>query len=197
VNIKLNPKKCVFGIPLDKLLGFLVSHRGIEANPDKIKAIEKMQMQPQRTSPILVTPRYREPLLLYLAATPQMASVVLVAEREEPVPAKEKAASTLAKATQHTSLAKDTSLTKVATLANDKHLAEEKSLPKASQEGTLDEPPDKTQGEAPPAPKTTCPVQRPDYFVTTVLCDAREHYPMQQKLLFTLLITSRHKSHYF
>ena len=43
VNIKLNPAKCVFGVPSGKLLGFLVSHRGIEANPDKIKAIEKMQ----------------------------------------------------------------------------------------------------------------------------------------------------------
>ena len=46
VNIKLNPAKCVFGVPSVKLLGFLVSHRGIEANPDKIKAIE--QMQPPR-----------------------------------------------------------------------------------------------------------------------------------------------------
>ena len=43
VNIKLNPAKCVFGVPVGKLLGFLVSHRGIEANPDKIKAIEDMQ----------------------------------------------------------------------------------------------------------------------------------------------------------
>ena len=37
VNIKLNPAKCVFGVPSGKLLGFLVSHRGIEANPDKIR----------------------------------------------------------------------------------------------------------------------------------------------------------------
>jgi hypothetical protein len=42
VNIKLNPAKCAFGIPSGKLLGFLVSHRGIEANPDKVKAIEEM-----------------------------------------------------------------------------------------------------------------------------------------------------------
>jgi hypothetical protein len=42
VNIKLNPAKCAFGVPLGKLLGFLVSHRGIEANPDKVKAIEEM-----------------------------------------------------------------------------------------------------------------------------------------------------------
>jgi hypothetical protein len=43
VNIKLNPAKCAFGVPLGKLLGFLVSHRGIEANPDKVKAIEEMR----------------------------------------------------------------------------------------------------------------------------------------------------------
>jgi hypothetical protein len=41
VNIKLNPAKCAFGVPSGKLLGFLVSHRGIEANPNKVKAIEE------------------------------------------------------------------------------------------------------------------------------------------------------------
>jgi hypothetical protein len=39
---KLNPDKCVFGVSAGKLLGFLVSHRDIEANPEKIKAIEAM-----------------------------------------------------------------------------------------------------------------------------------------------------------
>src|SRR3954464_6075245 len=124
-------------VPSGKLLGFLVSHRGIEVNPDKIKAIEKMQ-DPKRIKdvqrlngcittlgrfisrlaeralpffkllkksgpvewtpeaeaafkdlkkylaepPILVTPREKEPLLLYIAATNQVVSVVLVAERE-------------------------------------------------------------------------------------------------------------------
>ena len=38
-KMMLNPAKCVFGVPAGKLLGFLVSHRGIEANPEKIKAI--------------------------------------------------------------------------------------------------------------------------------------------------------------
>ena len=40
INLKLNPEKCVFGVPSSNLLGFFVSHRGIKANPDKIKAIE-------------------------------------------------------------------------------------------------------------------------------------------------------------
>ena len=34
-NIKLNPKKCVFGVLKGKLLGYIVSERGIEANPEK------------------------------------------------------------------------------------------------------------------------------------------------------------------
>ena len=41
-QMKLNPDKCVFGVPAGKLLGFLVSERGIEANPDKIKAITSL-----------------------------------------------------------------------------------------------------------------------------------------------------------
>jgi hypothetical protein len=40
---KLNPDKCVFVIFAGKLLGFLVSYRGIEANPEKIRAIEAMR----------------------------------------------------------------------------------------------------------------------------------------------------------
>jgi hypothetical protein len=35
-GVKLNPEKCVFGVPRGMLLGFIVSERGIEANPEKI-----------------------------------------------------------------------------------------------------------------------------------------------------------------
>ena len=41
-GIKLNPKKCVFGVPRDMLLVFIVSERGIEANLEKISAITRM-----------------------------------------------------------------------------------------------------------------------------------------------------------
>ena len=33
----LNPVKCAFGVGFGKFLGLMVSKRGIEANPDKIK----------------------------------------------------------------------------------------------------------------------------------------------------------------
>ena len=45
-NMKLNPSKCVFGVSSGKFLGFMVSHRGIEANLDKIQAI--LNMEPPR-----------------------------------------------------------------------------------------------------------------------------------------------------
>ena len=38
-NTKLNPAKCAFGVSAEKFLGFVVNHRGIEVNPDKIKAV--------------------------------------------------------------------------------------------------------------------------------------------------------------
>jgi hypothetical protein len=40
---KLNPNKCVFGVPFAKLFIFIMSHRGIEANPEKISAITNMK----------------------------------------------------------------------------------------------------------------------------------------------------------
>ena len=42
-NMKLNPNKCAFGVSSGKFLGFMVSHKGIEANPNKIQAILDMK----------------------------------------------------------------------------------------------------------------------------------------------------------
>ena len=46
-DMKLNPSKCAFGVSSGKFLGFMVLHRGIEANPDKIQAI--LDMKPPRS----------------------------------------------------------------------------------------------------------------------------------------------------
>jgi hypothetical protein len=137
-NIKLNPEKCVFGVPRGMLLGFIISERGIEANPEKITVITKMgpirdlkgvqrvtgclavlsrfisrlgkkalplyrllrklehfswTLEAKEAldklkatlanSPILVPPTTVEPLLLYVAATTQVVSAVLVVKRAE------------------------------------------------------------------------------------------------------------------
>jgi hypothetical protein len=137
-NIKLNPEKCVFGVPRGMLLGFIISECGIKANLEIIIAITKMgpirdlkgvqrvtgcltalsrfisrldekalplyrllkksehfswtlEAEEALTkfkatlskSHILVPPTTGEPLLLYVAATTQVVSVVLVVERAE------------------------------------------------------------------------------------------------------------------
>src|SRR4051812_14992165 len=137
-RIKLNPEKCVFGVPAGKLLGFLVSERGIECNPEKIAAIEHMS-KPRNlkdvqkftgclallsrflgrlgekviplynlmkktdkftwtsqadeafkefkrmlsNAPVLAAPIEKEPMLLYIAATTRVISIVMVVERPE------------------------------------------------------------------------------------------------------------------
>jgi hypothetical protein len=137
-NIKLNPEKCIFGVPRGMLLGFIVSKCGIEVNPEKIAATTNMgpihdlkgvqrvtgyltalsrfisrlgekalplyrllkksehfswTLEAKEAlaklkatlfnSPILVPPTIGEPLLLYVAATTQVVSAVLVVQRAE------------------------------------------------------------------------------------------------------------------
>jgi hypothetical protein len=127
-----------FGVPAGQLLGYIVSQRGIEANPSKIKAIEALEPPTQlsdvqkfagcsaslsrfasrlgkkamplyqlmkktyhfiwsqraddafndlkralSTTPVLAAPAPREPMLLYITATPWVISIVIVVERTE------------------------------------------------------------------------------------------------------------------
>jgi hypothetical protein len=181
---KLNPTKCIFGVPSGLLLGLMVRYRDIEANPAKIDAIRKMakpsnnkdvmkltgmmealgrfisnlgekglpffkllkkadkfvwENQAQKafealkesltTPPVMTPPIPKETLLLYISATSNVVSMVLVAEREE-------------------------------------------------------------EGQA-------YPVQRLVYYASDVLADAKTHYTQPQKLIYALLITSRKLQHYF
>jgi hypothetical protein len=135
---KLNPEKCVFGVPSGKLLGFMVSQHSIEANPTKVDAIHRMNRPTGKkdvmkltsmmvtlgrfisklgenglpffkllkksdkfkwtdeadqaleelktfltTPPVMVPPTPNKTLLLYISASTQVVSVVLVAERPE------------------------------------------------------------------------------------------------------------------
>lgn len=183
-RIKLNPKKCVFGVLSGQLLGYLVSARGIEANPDKIKAIlamkeptnvrgvlqlagrvaalsrfvgrmgekalpfyqqlkksEKFEWTPEASKafadlkhtlanpPVLTAPHEHEPMFLYIAATKQVVSTVLVVERAE--------------------------------------------------EG-------KAHG-----------VQRPVYYLSEVLTPTKQRYPHYQKLAYGVYMTAKKLKHYF
>jgi hypothetical protein len=41
-RVKLNPEKCVFRVPCGMLLGYIVSQRGIEPNPEKLATLDRM-----------------------------------------------------------------------------------------------------------------------------------------------------------
>jgi hypothetical protein len=137
-RVKLNPEKCVFGMPRGMLLGYIVSQRGIEANPEKVAALERMgpirdlkgiqrvlgclaalsrfisrlgekglplyrllkkherfswtveaqealdKLKASLThASILTPPQDSEPMYLYVAATTQVVSAVIVVERAE------------------------------------------------------------------------------------------------------------------
>nr|KYP64356.1 Retrovirus-related Pol polyprotein from transposon 17.6 [Cajanus cajan] len=97
-NMRLNPEKCVFGVQGGKFLGFMITSRGIEANPEKCKAIIQMQ-SPQTvkeceeafqnfksfltTPPILQRPDHNTDLLLYLAVAENAISAVIVQEHQK------------------------------------------------------------------------------------------------------------------
>src|SRR5215216_23535 len=213
INLKLNLEKCVFGVPSGKLLGFFVSHREIEANPDKIKAIEQihaprtvkdvrlltgciaalsrfisksaeralpffkilkkegpMKWTPEADAalqelkaylssvPTLVAPRPQEPLLLYLAATNQVVSAALVAQRE------------------------------VEEAESEQITAESERDQDSNEHGNESNPKDAARKKM---------MQHPVYFISSLLQGARSRYSGVQKLIFGLIMASRKLRHYF
>jgi hypothetical protein len=182
--VKLNPKKCVFEVSQGMLLGYIVSQRGIEPNPEKVTALERMgpirdlngvqkvlgclaalsrfisrlgekglplyrllkkyerfswTVEAQdaldklkATLPhalILTPPRDGEPLYLYVTATTQVVSAVIVVECTE-------------------------------------------------------------EGQ-------TLPVQRPVYYISEMLSETKARYPQIQKLLYVMVLARRKLRHYF
>ena len=42
-KLRLNAEKCAFGVGAGKFLGYLITHRGIEVNPDQIEAVKHLK----------------------------------------------------------------------------------------------------------------------------------------------------------
>jgi hypothetical protein len=183
-NMMLNPTKCIFGVPAGQLLGFIVSHRGIEVNPEKIEAIldisrpndlkdvqrltgcmavvsrfisrlgekalrlYKLMKKSDEfvwtdeaddalkdlkrvlsTALVLAAPEDQEPMLLYMAETNRVVSIVIMVEHKE----------------------------------------------EAQEYG----------------------IQRPVYYVSEVLTESKQRYPHYQKLAYGVFLASRKLRHYF
>ncbi|GKV17685.1 hypothetical protein SLEP1_g28154 [Rubroshorea leprosula] len=69
---KLNPLKCTFAVESGKFLGYVVSKKGIEVNPEKVQAVQ--QMEP---------PKMGESLYLYLGVTEEAVSSILLREENK------------------------------------------------------------------------------------------------------------------
>ncbi|KAH9792469.1 hypothetical protein KPL71_004135 [Citrus sinensis] len=94
-KMKLNSEKCAFRVESRKFLGFIVSHRGIEANPEKIQAIVQMR-SPRNlkeiqsltgklaalTSTLVVHAREADVLFLYMAISDHATTSIIVREEE-------------------------------------------------------------------------------------------------------------------
>jgi ribonuclease HI len=150
-----------------------------EWTPEADKAFAELKRY-LTSPPIMVAPAFREPLLLYIVATPRTASAVLIVERDAQVIAKEKVGPPSQGAPREEEVAAPLEESPAAT-----------SLAKPPSPGDAPKPPEEGMLEG------VIKVQKPVYFISTVLRDAWERYTMQQKLLYTLLVALRKLRHYF
>ena len=81
-RMRLNSHKCVFAIEAGKFLGFVLTHRGIEANPDKCKAILEMKSPSSVNDVQRLTGRIAS-LSRFLAASARKASPFFQLLRKE------------------------------------------------------------------------------------------------------------------
>ena len=181
--MKLNPTKCVFGVPAGKLLGFIVSERGIEANPEKIRAIQSLK-KPEELADV-------QKLTGCVAALSRFISRL----GEKAIP--------LYKLLKKTDF-----------LWNQEADAAFEALKKQLPEAPILAAPGPKEpillyvAAGPQAVSAVVvverkeegkenPVQRPVYYVSEVLSEAKQCYPHWQKLVFGVFMASRKLKPYF
>jgi hypothetical protein len=181
---KLNPNKCVFGVPSGKLLGFIISQRGIEANPEKISTITSMK------APTSI--KYVQKLTGCMAALNRFISRLgerglpffKVLKHQEKFVWTPEADQALAQLKDF--LSKPPILTAphkgeqlLLYLDATTHVVNTAIVVEWQEDGHA------------------YPVQRPVYFVSEVLSESKARYQPVQKLLYAVFITSRKLRHYF
>jgi dsDNA-binding SOS-regulon protein len=180
---KLNPNKCVFGVPSGKLLGFIISHRGIEANPEKISAITSMKAPTcikdvqKLTGCMAALNRFISKLgergLPFFKLLKHQEKFAWTPEADQ---ALSQLTDLLSKPPVLTTPRKKEQL--LLYLAATTHVVST-AIVVEQQEG----------GHA-------YPVQRPVYFISEVLLESMARYQPVQKLLYAVVITSRKLRHY-
>jgi hypothetical protein len=183
-HLKLNPNKCIFGVPSGKLLGFIISHRDIEANPEKISAITSMKAPTcikdvqKLTGCMAALNRFISKLgergLPFFKLLKHQEQFTWTPEADQ---ALAQLKDFLSKPPVLTAPRKKEQL--LLYLAATTHVVSTTIVVERQEDGHA------------------YPVQRPVYFVSEVLSESKARYQPVQKLLYTVLITSRKLRHYF
>jgi hypothetical protein len=181
---KLNPNKCVFGVPSGKLLGFIISQRGIEANPEKISGITSMKAPTcikdvqKLTGCMAALNRFISKLgelgLPFFKLLKHQEKFMWTPEADH---ALAQLKDFLSKPPVLTAPRKGEQL--LLYLAATTHVVSTAIVVEQQEDGHA------------------YPVQRPVYFISKVLSEAKARYQPVQKLLYAVLITSRKLRHYF
>jgi hypothetical protein len=182
-GVKL-PEKCVFGVPRGMLLGFIVSERGIEANPEKIAAITNM-------GPIKDLKGVQR-VMGCLAALSRFISqlgekrlplyrLLRKAERFTWTPEDEEALGNLKAVLTNAPIL-------VPPAAGEALLIYVAATTQVVSAAIVVER--REEGHA-------LLIQRPVYFISEVLSETKIRYPQIQKLLYAVILTRRKLRHYF
>jgi hypothetical protein len=192
---KLNPDKCVFGISAGKLLGFLVSYRGIEANLEKTRAIEAMRplarvKDVQKLTGSLAAlsrfiSRLAERALPFFKLLRKSGSFSWTEEAEQAFQELKQHLVSLpilvALEPEEPLYLYIVAVAEVVSMV----LVVERPAPESQEHG----------GSGPTAGVRT--IQRPVYYVSEALHEAKTRYLETHKLLYAVLVASRKLRHYF
>jgi hypothetical protein len=181
-GLKLNPEKCVFGVKKGKFLGFLVSTKGIEANPSKIEAVLRMEPPNSRKGAQRLAGRLTS-LNRFISRSGErnlpFFEVLKSAKVFQWGPAQQKA---FEEPKQYlidlTTLTPPSSRTPLLLYVAASHTAVSVVLVQEKQDGQVKK-------------------QAPVYFISEVLSPSKKNYTELEKVLYVVLMAYRKLRHYF
>jgi hypothetical protein len=187
---KLNPEKCVFGVPARKLLGFIVNHRGIKANLEKLSYNEGgtatvREKKVQRLTRCMAAlsrfiSRLSEMGMLFYKLPKKLDRFQWTAETQEALEALKKFLTTQpVLKPPHRATASQPAKDMLLFVSFTTHVVSTTLVVERTEEGHA------------------YPVQHPVYFINEVLRPSKIRYPQVQKLLYVVLLTAHKLRHYF